>query len=68
MQAAPAVDPVGGLGRVEDLLPVELDAANDRRPNGIARHLRGGHGGEGKERKSEGEAAGQKRLRELDRM
>jgi len=30
--------------------------------------LRGGHGGEEEERKSEGEAAGQRRLRELDRM
>ena len=36
--------------------------------DGIARHLRGGQARDEEQRKGEGEAAGQKRLRELDRM
>jgi hypothetical protein len=63
-----SLHPVVGLGGVEDFVPFQRDAADDRGRNGIARRLRSGQGGDEEERDCEGEAAGQKRLRELDRM
>jgi hypothetical protein len=63
-----ALGPVRGLRGIKDLLSIQLDAADDRRARRIACRLGDDDRGKEQQGKSEGEAAGQKRLRELNRM
>jgi len=63
-----ALGPVRGLRGIEDLLSIQINAANDRRARRIAGRLGERDRGKEQQGESEGEAAGQKRLRELNRM